>query len=102
MRIHQPLLRLLPVILALDAQAALPHPDDLSKQGEHLAMLALVPESRASNVAVTSGNWTSPSTWGGNVPAAGARVLIPQGIAVTLDAVLPSTFKWIRINGTLD
>jgi hypothetical protein len=102
MRIHNLLLNLLPALLAFNSQAALPHPDDLSKQGEHLAMLAIVPESQASNVAVTSGNWSSPSTWGGDAPAAGARILIPQGITVTVDAVLPSAFKWIRINGTLD
>lgn len=102
MRLHKLLFTLLPVLLAFDSHAALPHPDDLSKQAEHLAMLALVPESQASKVAVTSGNWTSTGTWGGAVPAAGARVLIPQGITVTVDAVLPSALKWIRINGTLN
>lgn len=102
MKVLKSLLSLLPVLLALSSHAALPHQDDLSKQGEHLSMLTLVPESGATNVAVTTGNWTSPNTWGGSMPGAGAKVLIPQGLTVTVDAVLPATFKWIRVNGTLN
>jgi G8 domain len=45
-------------------------------------------ESVASSSAASSGSgspWSSPSTWGGSVPASGADILIPAGQIVELD-----------------
>lgn len=44
--------------------------------------------------------WSSPATWGGAVPAAGATVVIPAGQRVVLD-VSPPPLKSITIEGQL-
>ncbi len=48
--------------------------------------------------AVTSGNWTSTSTWGGTLPSNDDRVLIPDGIVVNVDGMIREEFKSIRID----
>ncbi len=85
------------------SNAQTPHPEDAGKNTEHLAMLAIVPESSATSVVANSGNWSNPSTWnGGTLPASGARILIPAGKSLTVDNVLTARIKWIRVNGTLN
>ncbi|MEO1409406.1 MAG: G8 domain-containing protein [Bacteroidota bacterium] len=49
--------------------------------------------------AVTSGNWTDPNTWGGNLPATDDRILIPDGIVVSLDAEIEPPFKSLSLQG---
>jgi hypothetical protein len=44
--------------------------------------------------------WSSPATWGGTVPAAGAAVIIPAGQRVVLD-VSPPPLKSLTIEGQL-
>jgi hypothetical protein len=62
----------------------------------------LVPHSAATHAAVKSGLWSDPGTWSnGQVPSAGAKVLIPFGIAVNFDAVMTSAVKTLRIDGLL-
>lgn len=39
--------------------------------------------------AVTSGNWSSNSTWGGTLPVDDDRVLIPGGFCFIVIALLP-------------
>jgi hypothetical protein len=66
------------------------------------AVLNLVPNSAVTNTAVHSGNWSSPSTWsGGVVPGAGANVLIPKGVTVTVDSTFTAALHTIRDDGIL-
>lgn len=44
--------------------------------------------------------WSSPLTWGGTLPTAGAEVVIPAGKVITLDAT-PPNLAGLRIEGTL-
>ncbi|MCG8412952.1 MAG: G8 domain-containing protein [Pseudomonadales bacterium] len=55
----------------------------------------------ATATAVSSGNWSADTTWGGAVPASGARVLIPTGITVTVDQKITANYKSLRIDGAL-
>ena len=57
----------------------------------------------ATITATTSGNWSSSNTWGGSTPSNDARVLIPNGITVTVDGMISQEFKSVRIDngGTL-
>jgi hypothetical protein len=87
----------------------LPHPDDLSKQREHLAMLALTPEAAWTHRVFQSGDWSSAETWDDPAtptvveppPGDGARVLVEAGFTLTVDGVFPERLEWIRINGKL-
>jgi hypothetical protein len=71
---------------------------------EHDQMLALVPLMEATSVAVKSGSWSDRANWvGGKVPGGGAKVLIAEGVNITVDADLGSDdLDWIRIDGELD
>ncbi|WP_299551733.1 G8 domain-containing protein [Seonamhaeicola sp.] len=51
----------------------------------------------ATKTAAQSGNWSDAATWGGSVPADDARVLIPNGITVTVNDIIPEKMKSIRI-----
>ena len=57
----------------------------------------------ATKIATSSGDWTSPATWGGVLPANDDRVLIPSGITVIVDDMVAQEMKSIRIDngGTL-
>ncbi len=49
-----------------------------------------------------SGPWSAPSTWAGNaVPAAGARVLVRSGHAVTYDVASDAVIRSVHVSGTL-
>ncbi len=49
-----------------------------------------------------SGPWSSPKTWaGGQVPGAGARVLIQNGHTVTYDVASEEVIRGIQISGVL-
>ena len=50
--------------------------DTGSHAGHHASILGLVDPGVATHVAVTSGDWFDPATWGGTVPGSGARVVI--------------------------
>lgn len=39
----------------------------------------------AAGLAVASGNWSSPATWGGTIPGPEQDVVIPEGLTVSLD-----------------
>ena len=51
----------------------------------------------ATITAVTSGNWSATSTWGGSIPSNDDRVLIPNGVTVTVDGIINEEFKSVRI-----
>ncbi len=79
------------------------HQDDAGKLVDHLAMLALVPYADVTHVAVQSGAWSDPETWGNEtLPTPGARVLIPHDVAVTFDIVNETDwYKTVRVDGEL-
>ena len=52
----------------------------------------------ATITATSSGNWSSTSTWGGSLPSNDDRVLIPNGITVTVDGMIAEEFKSVRID----
>ncbi len=67
---------------------------------------AQTPVQVAGTAAITassSGNWSSPSTWGGTLPSNDDRVLIPNGVSIIVDGIISQEFKSIRIanGGTL-
>lgn len=70
---------------------------------EHMAVMGLVPRGDATHVAIGDGNWSDPAIWSnGEVPGAGARVLIPEGVDVTYTSVSDASLFTLRIDGTLD
>ena len=78
------------------------HPSSPTLQSEHMAAMDLAPPQNATHVAAASGDWSSPSTWqAGRIPDEGSRVLIPEGVVLTLDSELTSSLKWLRVNGEL-
>ncbi len=69
---------------------------------DHMALMALVNPADATNTVVASGNWSDPSIWSnGALPTDTARIVIPQGMTLTVDSVITQEFKTIRIDGTL-
>lgn len=87
---------------AESVQTLIPHADDMSKRREHLSLFELVRYDEVTHYAVSSGNWSDPSTWhDGIVPANGSRVLIPIGVEVAVDKVLMPEIATIRVDGTL-
>ncbi|MCA9235666.1 MAG: G8 domain-containing protein [Planctomycetales bacterium] len=65
-------------------------------------VLSLVPSDQATHVALASGDWSNPQIWsGGQIPTAGARVFIPQGLQLTLSSVLTTALDTVRIDGSL-
>jgi hypothetical protein len=78
------------------------HPDDPAMAEEHAALLALVPRSEATHVAVRDGSWFDPATWSdGRIPDAHARVLIPEAISVTYDGESDASLFTVRVDGEL-
>ncbi len=93
----------------LSVAATVPHPDDPSKSREHLALLALATESSATHPVFQSGDWSAAETWDDPTtpeevepaPGDGGKVLVPAGVTLTVDSVIPARLMWIRVNGTL-
>lgn len=75
--------------------------EDPKMKAEHQALIDLFPVADATSTAVTSGDWSAPTTWGGTVPAAGARVFVPNGLAVRYDVDSTVALGWVRVEGTL-
>lgn len=79
-----------------------PHPDDSGKMTEHMAAMDLVPRSEATHIAIADGDWFDSSTWyNGEIPDAGAKVLIPEGIDVNYAGVEDASLFTIRVDGRL-
>jgi hypothetical protein len=51
--------------------------------------------------SVQSGLWSHPATWGGNPPAAGARVQVKAGHVVTYDIESDAALRMVHVAGTL-
>lgn len=83
-------------------QTLIPHAEDASLQREHLSLFQLVRYDQVTSYAVRSGAWSDPTIWhGGAVPTDGSRVLIPYGINVQVDGVVPARIATVRVDGTL-
>ena len=68
----------------------------------HPAAMAFVSADQATHTVVASGNWSDRAVWeNGTLPTAGARIVIPQGLTLTVDSELPTEFKTMGIHGTL-
>ena len=79
-----------------------PKADNISLEKEHLALMQLVRYDQVTNYAISSGNWSDPTIWhGGVVPGSGAHVLIPVGVDVTVDGMIPARLTTVRVDGTL-
>jgi hypothetical protein len=79
-----------------------PHADSSALLREHLTLYQLVRYDKVTNYAVRSGAWTDPSTWhDGVLPGSGARVLIPVGVEVQVDGMIPVRLSTVRVDGTL-
>ncbi|MEM7793219.1 MAG: G8 domain-containing protein [Cyanobacteria bacterium P01_C01_bin.118] len=69
---------------------------------EHSALMDLVPESRATHVAINSGSWFDASTWkNGKIPTNNARVMIAKGVNVLYNGESNARLKTVRLDGTL-
>jgi hypothetical protein len=89
-------------LAAAERDQAVPHPHDPVLHAEHIAMLDLVPDADITHTAVRSGPWSEPPTWkDGKLPAADANVLVPEGVAVTVDRIIGVRLRTIRVAGTL-
>lgn len=78
------------------------HATDAAKAHEHGEMLDLVPRAEATHIAISDGDWFDPDTWyNGEIPGDGAKVVIPQGIAVTYDGESDASIFTIRVDGEL-
>lgn len=69
---------------------------------EAMKFYNLAPLATATHVTVASGAWSDPSVWrNGQVPAAGAKVVVSAGTTVLFDAVMNEAIDTLRIDGTL-
>ena len=74
----------------------------LSTTPLHESAIALVSDDLATHTATGSGNWSNPAIWSNSaVPSSNARIVIPQGVTMTVDSVVSPEFKSIRVDGTL-
>ncbi len=79
-----------------------PHADNPTLQREHLTLYQLIRYDEVTNIAMQSGAWSDPSTWqDGQVPTNGGHVLIPIGVSVQVDGVIPARLATIRVDGKL-
>lgn len=78
------------------------HADNPILATEHAALLALVPDTDATHIAIADGGWFVPATWkSGKIPVRGAKVLIPHGIMVTYDRQSDEPIFSLRVDGAL-
>ncbi len=78
------------------------HTEGTPQYYEHMALMNLVSDSDVTDTAVQDGDWSEAQTWGGDLPAEGARILIPEGLSVRVDDVFDDSYQTIRVDGELD
>lgn len=61
----------------------------------------VVPLAQVTHTIVQSGQWSDPNSWDTGVPTAGAKVLVPQGFELTVDGIISTRIKTIRLEGKL-
>jgi len=99
-RVHPRLLAVLVLTVGPGSAARADHPAH-DPHGEHATALALLPADQATHTAKANGDWGDPKTWDHGVPTAGARVLIPECIQVTIRTELEPDCEWVRVEGGL-
>lgn len=60
-----------------------------------------IDSSQATAIAMQSGNWSEESTWDGEIPGSGDKVLIPKGTNVVLNCDT-DRLDWLQIDGVLE
>jgi hypothetical protein len=76
--------------------------DRVSDPHDHMAALAQLDASKASHLAARSGDWSDSGTWSSGVPTAGARVVIPRDVTVTVTVpIAVAALDWVRVDGRL-
>jgi hypothetical protein len=66
-----------------------------------LALIGLSSESNAQYTTISSGNWSSPTTWGGAPPMGSGTVIINHAVTLDVDYVHSSGSITINGSGTL-
>ncbi|MDO5705372.1 MAG: G8 domain-containing protein, partial [Paracoccus sp. (in: a-proteobacteria)] len=75
---------------------------DAGMAADHARLLALVPRAEATHIAIGNGDWFDPATWyQGRIPAANAKVLIPDGVSVHYNGVSDASLFTVRVDGEL-
>ena len=100
-----PFVRTIPGLVVLLAAAALPvgavaRPSAAVPSPARLECATAGVGIAADRVAVRSGRWGDPRTWGGAVPGAGEVAEVPAGVAVELD-VATASLGGLLIRGSL-
>ncbi len=79
-----------------------PHADDPIKQREHLALLDMVSDAKATAVH-TGGPLPEPvASNAAGTPSRPVRLVIPAGVTGIVDHEYAGTYEWIRVDGTLE
>lgn len=77
-------------------------PEDHSHGHHVMPVLALVPRSEATHIAICNGNWSDSKTWyKGIIPTSDSKVLIPEDFQVIYDTKLFFALISVRIDGEL-
>ena len=73
-----------------------------AQQSMNMPLLNLVPQAKATHVAVKSGSWSDSNVWkNGKVPGNGADVLIPEGFGLTYNVSSDARLDTLRVDGSL-
>jgi hypothetical protein len=79
-----------------------PHPNDPVLRAEHMKMLDLVTDKDVTHTAAQDGSWADKATWkDGKVPDNGATVLVPKGRVVSVDGIIATPLRALRVDGEL-
>lgn len=89
--------RLIAFLAFLTTPAVAQHDPGSVKDIEHQHMMALFEPSSASHIA-SGGSCSDPATWGGTLPDATSRVLVPAGVVVTCDVLRT---RHLRVDGEM-
>ena len=90
-----------PKMVGMSQSGAVMHGMSDKRMAEHMTVMELVSHKKVTLASVRSGDWSNPATWGGQLPSVGERILIDEGHQVTVDKVMNTSFRTIRVDGSL-
>ncbi len=61
----------------------------------------VVPLPEVTHTAIASGLWSDAENWDNGLPAEGSRVMIPEGVEITISSVMSTRIRTIRLEGQL-